>query len=362
MGDVAFEYSKRVDKPSESGFDRFVGSANIGQFDFRIKSWESTSDVESNMKQFEVDDYLLVRRSLYASDFRERAPLADFAGICSGDILTIRENPDKISKGFLIGVLNSPVLWKYIVANASGSITRRIKWKELANYEFLLPPKDQQAKLADLLWAGDEAVEKYVDLKKALFASQQLQIEKYSSNEYKKTQLGKVLSLKKVVSLPPHNREKYIGLENIESGAFSSNSFSESSKAIANCFCFEKGDLLYSKLRPYLDKAFIADFSGVCSTELIVYNVVNANIDYVLQILHSKSFINYVNSRSFGTKMPRVSHDIVASYQSYLPSIEKQIIIAEKSKTIQASIQAVTRHIIEARQIQKQLINQIFSA
>ena len=66
----------------------------------------------------------------------------------------------KVVDGFLIGIFNSPSLWKYVVANASGSITRRIKWKDLANYEFLLPPKDQQAKLAELLWAMDEVVER----------------------------------------------------------------------------------------------------------------------------------------------------------------------------------------------------------
>jgi type I restriction enzyme S subunit len=160
LGDVAFEYSKRINNPSESEFDRFVSSSNIAQWDFRVKSWESTSSVTSAMKLFEPDDYLLVRRSLYASDFRERAPRAHFSGVCSGDILTIKENRKFIADGFLIGILNSPALWKYVVANGSGSITRRIHWKDLANYEFLLPPKAEQARLAELLWAMDELIEK----------------------------------------------------------------------------------------------------------------------------------------------------------------------------------------------------------
>jgi restriction endonuclease S subunit len=160
LGSVAFEYSKRINNPSESEFDRFVGSSNIAQWDFRVRSWKETDSVTSAMKLFEPNDYLLVRRSLYASDFRERAPRAHFSGVCSGDILTIKENPDFIIDGFLIGIFNSPALWKFVVANASGSITRRIKWKNLANYEFLLPPKDQQDHLAKLLWAMDEMIEK----------------------------------------------------------------------------------------------------------------------------------------------------------------------------------------------------------
>ena len=60
LGDVAFEYSKRINNPSESEFDRFVGSSNIGQWDFRVKSWETTDSVSSAMKLFEPNDYLLV--------------------------------------------------------------------------------------------------------------------------------------------------------------------------------------------------------------------------------------------------------------------------------------------------------------
>ena len=160
LGDVAFEYSKRTNNPSESGLERFVGNSNIGQWDFRVKTWEPTDSVTSAMKLFEPNDYLLVRRSLYASDFRERAPRAHFAGVCSGDIITIRENSDYIADGFLIGVLNSPALWKFVVANASGSITRRIKWKDLANFEFLLPPKEQQTELANLIWSMEAVIEK----------------------------------------------------------------------------------------------------------------------------------------------------------------------------------------------------------
>jgi restriction endonuclease S subunit len=168
LGDVATEYSRRINDPSSGDRERFVGSSCIGQWDFRVQEWESTASVTSAMKLFEEGDYLLVRRSLYASDFRERAPRAHFAGVCSGDILTIRENPEFIADGFLIGILNNPSIWSYIVANASGSITRRIKWKDLANYEFLLPPKDQQAEIAELLWALDDLVSLRVLLRDVL--------------------------------------------------------------------------------------------------------------------------------------------------------------------------------------------------
>ena len=56
--------------------------------------------------------------------------------------------------------MNSNSLWDYANSNAAGTMSKRVKWRDLAEYEFLLPPKDQQAQLAKLLWAMDEVIEK----------------------------------------------------------------------------------------------------------------------------------------------------------------------------------------------------------
>ena len=154
LGDVASEYSERVDNPSESEFDDFIGSNCIDQYDFQIERTTPSSQVTSAQKKFCKGDYLLVRRSLYGSDFRERAPRAQFDGVCSADIITIRENARLVADGYLISVLYSKALWDFIVSKSTGGLTRRIKWKQLADFEFLLPPKDVQQRLSSILWAA----------------------------------------------------------------------------------------------------------------------------------------------------------------------------------------------------------------
>lgn len=68
---------------------------------------------------------------------------------------------------------------------------------------------------------------------------------------------------------------------------------------------FEKGMILYSKLRPYLDKVILADKNGICSSELVPFwSYIPVN--WLLLYLHSPLFIQRVNSDSFGIKMPRV--------------------------------------------------------
>lgn len=164
LGEVAYEYSSRVDNPSESQYDYYIGSDCIGQYDFRINKKSPASLVTSAQKEFKSGDYLLVRRSLYGSDFRERAPRADFDGCCSADILTIRENPEFISNGYLINVLYSKELWDFIVANSAGGLTRRIKWKQIADFEFYLPSLAEQKVLAEKLWAAYEVKQSYLKM------------------------------------------------------------------------------------------------------------------------------------------------------------------------------------------------------
>jgi type I restriction enzyme S subunit len=156
LGDLATEISKRVDNPSDSEYDRFVSLRCFVSGDIKIKSWETTETLVSSAKAFEVGDILFARRNAYL----RRASMVDFEGCCSGDAFVLRENHDKMVPGFLAFLLNSDALWDYANSNAAGTMSKRVKWRDLAEYEFLLPPKDQQAKLAELLWAMDEVVER----------------------------------------------------------------------------------------------------------------------------------------------------------------------------------------------------------
>jgi len=164
LSDVAQEYSERIDDPSKSGYEWYIGSDCIDGSAFSISRKQEASKIHSAQKLFKVGDYLLVRRSLYGSDFRERAPRADFDGICSADILTIREKSGAIANVYLIAVLYSKQLWKFIVSNSTGSLTRRIKWNQLENFEFDLPPIELQEKIVQILWAMERTKGAYKTL------------------------------------------------------------------------------------------------------------------------------------------------------------------------------------------------------
>jgi type I restriction enzyme S subunit len=109
--------------------------------------------------------------------------------------------------------------------------------------------------------------------------------------------------------------------------------YADSSLVKAQCNSINKGDLCYSKLRPYLDKAFIASFDAVSTTELLVYKTKDVSKEYVLHHFHSKHFINYASGKGYGTKMPRVSHKIIGEYQIKLIPNESALLEEMSSPT-----------------------------
>lgn len=118
--------------------------------------------------------------------------------------------------------------------------------------------------------------------------------------------------------------QPYIGLENIESwtGKLVTGKEPEPEGMVA---LFQKGDVLFGKLRPYLAKAYLAEDQGTCSTEAFVLRAKpEYSAAFLRYILLDKKFIDEVDASTFGAKMPRASWDFVGSRQIPFPEIAVQ--------------------------------------
>jgi restriction endonuclease S subunit len=372
IGEIAFEYSKRCDNPSNSGYDKFVGSENIDRFDYKVKNWQSTDDVISAMKLFEKDDYLLVRRSLYASDFRERAPRADFDGVCSGDILTIKENQKKIANGFLYCILNSKQVWEFIVANASGSITRRIKWPELSKLQIPLPPLEEQKQIAALFQSIETAMEQVDGQEKNLKVLQKTLINGLLSTEpvfgnllnsknCTPTNIGAIAECDK--KYPEHEKEveRFVGLENIEPENFQLQGFGLVANGTTFTKRFAKGDVLFGKRRAYLKKVAVADFDGICSGDILV---IRAKAKKMLQgllpyYISADAFINHAVSTSAGSLSPRTKWKDLETFEIAIPDLKTQEKILEVLQQFDTNIQQLKQQKTTLKNLKQKLLNEI---
>lgn len=115
----------------------------------------------------------------------------------------------------------------------------------------------------------------------------------------------------------------YIGLENIESftGRLSNTKFVT---ADSTCNLFKIGDILFNKLRPYLTKSIIADFEGKCTTELLVLRGFKGDTKYLNYVLLSPEYIGYIDSSTYGSKMPRANWNFIGNVNIPIPPLSEQ--------------------------------------
>ena len=135
----------------------------------------------------------------------------------------------------------------------------------------------------------------------------------------------------------PSNSSHKIGLENIEGGT--GKYLLSESEFEGNGIQFEVGDIVYGKLRPYLQKVWKATFSGNAVGDFFVFRP-NYKIDrnYLLYLMLSKGFTDDVNSSTYGAKMPRVSSDYIMTMRCGIPPFSEQQSIAAYLDTITGKI------------------------
>jgi len=131
-----------------------------------------------------------------------------------------------------------------------------------------------------------------------------------------------------------------LDLEDIEKGGkLLSLKLVRERKAIGDKTFFSKGDILYSKLRPYLLKILIAPKDGICTPEIIPFTCYgNISKEYIVGLLKSAYVDNYINSVTFGIKMPRVATETMASLIVPLPPLAEQHRIVAKIEQLMKEI------------------------
>lgn len=115
----------------------------------------------------------------------------------------------------------------------------------------------------------------------------------------------------------------YVGLENIvsNSGEYVETGEKES---VSSAFVFKKGDVLFPKLRPYLNKVFYADFDGVCSTEFHVLEAQKVNPFFLFSFLSRSVVVEQTSRLMTGNTLPRLQTDDVKELLVPIPKEEKQ--------------------------------------
>ena len=384
LGDVVAEPKELVKNIKDEGIEHVVGLEHIDSECVYLRRSASIKESTIFTKKFSVNDVLFGRRRAYL----KKAAQSKFSGICSGDITVMRAKEGLLPE-LLPFIVQNEKFFDYAVKHSAGGLSPRVKFKDLANYEFLLPPKEQQAKLAELLWAMDEVIEKeLVVLRKSIkllkgFVEDVIHGKYLNDNGFQKTKIGlipfgwKLVKMEKIVLVKDgtHLTPKYtnkgipflrvtdIQSSNIDFEKIKFISKEEHSQLIKRCNP-QKGDILYSK-NGTIGVSKIVDwdweFSIFVSLALLrIKSKKNLNIDYLKLLLDSIHIKKEIYRRSKQGTITNLHLEEIRLFRVPLPPLCKQKEIADSVANINNSIYSIKNKLEISKSLQKSLINEVF--
>ena len=182
--------------------------------------------------------------------------------------------------------------------------------------------------------------------------------------EWKTTRLMQLMKLR-IESVLPENVPdmRYVGLEHIDPSESKIRRWGNTQQVRSAKSHFYTNDILYGKLRPYLDKAALAEWEGVCSTDILVFAAYHdvADPDYLSYLLHTRSFLDHAVATTSGVNHPRTSWSSLSKFIAPLPPLPEQKAIARVLSTIQETIETQDKIIAAARELKKSLMRHLFT-
>ena len=250
FGDVVRLSKTRSQDPLADGFERYVGLEHLEPSDLCIRSWGNVADGVTFTSVFQPGQVLFGKRRAY----QRKVAVADFAGVCSGDIYVLETKDAQVFLPELLPfICQTNAFFDHAVGTSAGSLSPRTNWTSLAEFEFALPPMEEQRRILEMLSAIEESLERLGDTMSAgekLFDSALLDVfENLSNTKIKKVkecydiQLGKMSSEKARLG---ENQNTYIKNNNVLWGKFDFSELPQMSfdKREIEKYTLRHGDLL----------------------------------------------------------------------------------------------------------------------
>jgi restriction endonuclease S subunit len=379
LGAVAIQQKTDIDRNSDA-VDRYIAGEHMNSEDLHIRQWGIFNGQylgPAFRRKFEKGDILYGSRRTYL----KKVAVADFSGITANTTFVIKPNKEIIDPGLLPFLMLSDSFTEHSIKHSKGSVNPYINWKDIANYEFKIPPSiDDQKNIADLLWSIDSSIESYEQvvqkLRASLYVFLEHLIKKPSTNSVR---LGGFVSVEKGLTYGSDDYgddktgEILINLKCFERfGGFNKGGIKFYKGEYENRHVLEPGELIIANTDITRDgnvvgyPVIVPDFGN--KIVLFTMDVSRLKIKdnkkmlpaYLFYLLRTNWAHRYMFAHSPGTTVLHL--DVSAVDDLPISNIDTgvQMDIVCKLNTIEENIKKLESLIKTSRIIQKQIINQIF--
>lgn len=363
--EFAQNISERVE-PSQTDMDVYVGLEHIDPDTLHLSRHGHPSDVEGTKLRFYKGDIIFGRRRAY----QRKTALATTDGICSAHAMVLRAKEDVVDPSFFPFLFHSKQFIDMAITISVGGLSPTINWKDISKQEFLLPPKSEQKRLAELLWAADEMIEKEKKVLKELKDHIQIIIkENTTDTKNKRIPFSNLVEINPTTTINTEEVSLITMPDISEEGEIinyiKAQTYELKGKGLTP---FKENDILFAKITPCMEngKGTIAKHLynglGLGSTEFHVLRPkLDTDLYYCYYLTMSKTFRKQAEKQMTGSAgQKRVQPEFFDFYKVYTPSIEQRKIIGDKLYKIDCTIAKVKVQISLSQQLKQELINKIF--
>ena len=340
------------------------------------------SEVSKGYTYFEEGDVLFAKITPCLQNGKHAIAhnLANGFGFGTTEFHVLRPN-EKVTADWIHRFLRQPMVLREATRYLRGAVgQQRVPKEFLINLRIPLPPLAEQKRIVAVLneqVAAAEAVKTAAE--ERLEAARELH-QAFSKAMFESTEaltwtekaIGDICSIsaKQVdPKLDEYRDLPHVNGENIETGT-GRILYLKSSAELgmrSGKYLFKKGDVLYSKLRPYLRKATTVNFDGLCSADMypLTPNTGEITPDFLFLLLLSPEFTQYANDESKRTRMPKLNRNQLMAWKHRIPPVDKQRSIIDqldRQKRFADDIEKICKATLsEVEALPNHLISRAFS-
>lgn len=377
FGDVVRLSKARCADPLAEGIERYVGLEHLEPGDLRIRSWGNVADGVTFTSVFKPGKVLFGKRRAY----QRKVAVADFAGVCSGDIYVLESQDATVLLPELLPfICQTDAFFEHAVGTSAGSLSPRTNWTSLADFEFALPPLESQQRITEVLRASTATVESQTEALDALTIARRSAIDHAISMN----QGWKIARLETVASMQngrPFPGEEYggIGVKLLRPGNLSISgyfywggektvSLDPSWASTASDFLIAPGDVVINLTAQSLEDGFMG---RVCLAREGDESLLNQRIGrfrcdesallpgYLFRSLQTSRFRQHAHANCEGSKVKHLFWQHLAKYEIPLPSLEAQRRVADQCAEVDQAIAALGDRLSTSKTMLSHLVNEL---
>ncbi len=172
LGDVVCLDKETCRNPLGEGIERFIGLEHLKPGDLRIRSWGEVSGGNTFTNRVRPGQVLFGKRRAY----QRKVAVSEFDAVCSGDIyVLVSKDPSKLLPELLPYICMTNAFFDHAISTSAGSLSPRTNWSRLAEFEFSLPPLEEQRHIFTLVEAWQELIRSLEDSREAAQEAEEAQ-------------------------------------------------------------------------------------------------------------------------------------------------------------------------------------------